>query len=67
MVELDFRPGDLSLLDRGFAGEEVFARFGDQGQYYLCRMRTGEPSSALYVRDFIRSQEMLNNLSRISS
>lgn len=55
MLDLEFRPGDLSLLDRGFAGEEVFASFGDHGQYYLCRMRTCEKNSARYVREFVRS------------
>ncbi len=55
MLELDFGPGDLALLDRGFAGERVFASFEDHEQYFLCRMPTCEPSAARYVREFVRS------------
>jgi hypothetical protein len=55
MMELDFRAGDLSLLDRGFAGEHVFLAFEDHRQHYLCRMPTNPAGAASYVREFIRS------------
>lgn len=57
MLELDFKKGDLSLLDRGFAGKEVFLKFEELGQYYLCRVKTDEKLAARYVQEFIRSEK----------
>lgn len=57
MIELDFSAGDLSLLDRGFGGDQVFLCFEDHRQYYLCRMRSSGERNALYVQDFLSSRE----------
>jgi hypothetical protein len=57
MIELDFAPGDLSLLDRGFGGDQVFLCFDDHGQFYLCRMRASGDRNARYVQDFLKSRK----------
>ena len=57
MIELDFSAGDLALLDRGFGGDQVFLRFEDHRQYYLCRMRSSGDRIALYLRDFQASRK----------
>lgn len=57
MLELDFKKGDLTLLDRGFSGEQIFLRFEDLGQHYLCRVPTCETNSAHYVQEFVRSKK----------
>lgn len=55
MIELDFSPGDISLLDRGFGGDPVFLCFEDHRQHYLCRMRASGKSNARYVQEFRKS------------
>jgi len=55
MIELDFAPGDLTLLDRGFGGDQMFLNFEDHAQFYLCRMRSSGESLARYLRDFVVS------------
>ena len=57
MIELDFASGDLSLLDRGFGGDQVFLCFDDHDQHYLCRMRASGERNALYVQDFLKSRK----------
>lgn len=56
MVELDFARGDLSLLDRGFGGDQVFLFFDAHSQFYLCRMRSSGKHNVHYVRDFLASR-----------
>ena len=55
MIESDFARGDLSLLDRGFGGDQVFLCFNDNEQFYLCRMRASGDRNAFYVQDFLAS------------
>lgn len=50
-----FSPGDLSLLDRGFAGANVFYEFERHGQFFICRMKTGGDRVAFYIQDFLKS------------
>lgn len=57
MIELDFGPGDLSLLDRGFGGDQVFLCFDDHEQFYLCRMRSSGDRIAHYLQDFLVSRK----------
>jgi hypothetical protein len=57
MIELDFSAGDLSLLDRGFGGDQVFLCFEDHRQHYLCRMRSSGDRIALYLQDFLGSRK----------
>ena len=57
MIELDFGRGDLTLLDRGFGGDQMFLCFDDNAQFYLCRMRSSGDSLALYLRDFAASRK----------
>ncbi len=56
MIELDFAKGDLSLLDRGFGGDQVFLCFDEHSQHYLCRMRASGERNALYVQEFLISR-----------
>lgn len=56
MIELDFGRGDLTLLDRGFAGDQMFLCFEEHAQFYLCRMRSSGDSLALYLQEFITSR-----------
>ena len=57
MIELDFNQGDLSLLDRGFGGDQVFLCFEDHRQFYLCRMRSTGERNALYIQGFLASRK----------
>jgi hypothetical protein len=57
MIELDFERGDLTLLDRGFGGDQMFLCFDDHEQYYLCRMRSSGDHIAFYLQEFIASRE----------
>lgn len=57
MIELDFGRGDLTLLDRGFGGDQTFLCFDDYDQFYLCRMRSSGESLALYLQKFIASRK----------
>jgi len=57
MIRTVFRPGDLSLMDRGLPAGWLFWEFEKAGQYYLSRMKTTGESSAGYVRDFVKSKK----------
>lgn len=57
MIELDFARGDLSLLDRGFGGDQVFLSFDEHGQHYVCRMRSSGERNALYLQGFLASRK----------
>lgn len=57
MIESDFSKGDLSLLDRGFGGDQVFLRFDEHEQFYLCRMRSSGDRIALYIQSFLASKK----------
>ena len=57
MIESDFSKGDLSLLDRGFGGEQVFLHFDEHEQFYLCRMRSSGDRIALYLQSFLASNK----------
>ena len=57
MIELDFARGDLTLLDRGFGGDQMFLCFDDHEQFYLCRMRASGDRLAHYLQDFIASRK----------
>lgn len=49
-----FSPGDLSLLDRGFGGANVFYEFNRHEQFFLCRMKGHGNRVALYIQKFIK-------------
>lgn len=57
MIELDFARGDLTLLDRGFGGDQIFLCFDDHEQFYLCRMRSSGDRIAHYLQNFIASRK----------
>ena len=57
MIQLDFAKGDLTLLDRGFGGDQVFLSFNDHEQFYLCRMRSSGDRIALYLTEFLASRK----------
>lgn len=50
-----FSPGDLSLLDRGLGGVEVYIDFHRLGQFFIHRTKTSGERVARYVRDFLNS------------
>ena len=57
MIEVDFSRGDLSLLDRGFGGDQVFLHFDEHEQFYLCRMRSSGDRISLYLQSFLASKK----------
>lgn len=50
-----FGPGDLSLLDRGFGGAQVFYEFERHGQFFICRMKVSGDRIASYIQKFLKS------------
>lgn len=50
-----FRPGDLSLLDRGLGGRDVYFDYDERGQYFIHRSKTSGDRVAIYVREFLES------------
>jgi hypothetical protein len=50
-----FRPGDLSLLDRGLGGNAVYFEYQELRQFFIHRMKTTGERVALYVQDFLKS------------
>ena len=63
MVELDFAPGDIAILDRGFHGDSVFLCFEDHRQFYLCRMRSAEQRRDAKIHEFLCSGKKEQTLS----
>ena len=57
LINTYFRPGDLSLLDRGLGGGWVFVQFEKNDQYFLARMKTTGDYAAEYVKDFVKSKQ----------
>lgn len=53
MIELDFKAGDIAILDRGFHGDEVFLCFEEYHQFYLCRMRAAEQRRDAWIHQFL--------------
>lgn len=50
-----FTEGDLTLLDRGLGGIEVYLDFLDQKQFFVHRIKTSGDTLPDYVRDFLDS------------
>jgi len=50
-----FRPGDLSLLDRGLGGKDVYFEYQRQGQYFIHRSKTTGERVAGYIQEFLDS------------
>lgn len=50
-----FRPGDLSLLDRGLGGRDVYFDYDERGQFFIHRSKTSGDRVATYVREFLES------------
>jgi hypothetical protein len=50
-----FRPGDLSLLDRGLGGKDVYFEYDERGQFFIHRSKTSGDRVAIYVQDFLKS------------
>ncbi|MDR3608854.1 MAG: hypothetical protein P4M08_15930 [Oligoflexia bacterium] len=68
MIELDFKAGDVAVLDRGFHGDEVFLCFEKYQQFYLCRMRAAEQKRDAWIHQFLltgkKEQVILKKLKR---
>ena len=52
----EFRPSDITLIDRGLGGSEVWNKFEDSKQYYVNRVKAGE-GCARYVKEFVNSNK----------
>lgn len=52
-----FSPGDLSLLDRGLGGDEVYLEFERHEQFYLNRVCASGRNMAGYIRQFVQSRK----------
>lgn len=50
-----FAPGDLSLLDRGLGGAEVYFEYDEYGQFFLHRTKTTGDRVASYIQKFLAS------------
>ena len=50
-----FAPGDLSLLDRGLGGAEIYFEYDEQGQLFLHRTKTTGDRIASYIQKFLAS------------
>jgi hypothetical protein len=50
-----FSRGDLSLLDRGLGGKEVYFEYHCQGQYFIHRSKTTGERVASYIQEFLES------------
>ena len=52
-----FSSGDLSLLDRGLGGAQVYLEFHRHNQFFIHRATASGESVAEYVRKFVESQK----------
>jgi hypothetical protein len=52
-----FSPGNISLLDRGLGGTQVFLEYEQQSQYFVNRAVTTGPGCAADIRTFLRSRK----------
>jgi hypothetical protein len=52
---IGFGPGDLSLLDRGLGGKEIYFEYNQQGQFFIHRAKTTGDRMASYIQDFLES------------
>jgi hypothetical protein len=50
-----FQAGDLSLLDRGLGGKEVYFEYQREGQYFIHRTKTTGDRVAGYIQEFLES------------
>ncbi len=57
-----FGPGDLSLLDRGLGGAQVYIEFEKHEQYFIHRTKTTGDRVATYVREFVDSGKKQRNV-----
>lgn len=52
-----FSPGDLSLLDRGLGGIQVYLEFERHEQFFIHRAKTTGERVAGYIQDFLTSEK----------
>ena len=52
-----FGPGDISLLDRGLGGAQVYLEFQERGQFFIHRTKTTGDRVAGYIEMFLSSGE----------
>jgi hypothetical protein len=45
-------PGDITLLDRGYEGKEIWSAFNQRDQYFVARLTTRNSKRSLYQRIF---------------
>jgi hypothetical protein len=53
----DFKKGDLSLLDRGLGGKDVYLQYYNNDQFFIHRTKTQGERVALYVQEFLASDK----------
>lgn len=51
----EFSPGDLSLLDRGLGGKEIYFELEDHEQFFIHRAKTSGDYVATYIQEFLES------------
>lgn len=50
-----FGPGDLSLLDRGLGGRDIYLEYQARKQFFIHRVKTSGDRVASYVKEFLES------------
>lgn len=50
-----FNPGDLSLLDRGLGGRDIYFEFCKKKQFFIHRVKTSGDRVVTYVQEFLKS------------